>query len=73
MTTRDIHPNELALYDRLMAAEAVIIVVAEWLNDFYGSVETYDDGNRGMTQLDHGHEEYEARIEVAVAVQGHLR
>ena len=53
-------------------ARAVLEIVGEWLDAFYGPVEDYDGGARGMTQLDHGHEEYEARMAMAAAVREYL-
>jgi len=47
----------------------------DWLDEFYGPVEVYDwqplKGKvmRGMVQLDHGDEEYEARMDVAAKVR----
>lgn len=55
-----------------MTAEAmdeVLNIVRDWLDAYYGEVEDYGHGNRAMTQLDHGHEEYEARMDVAMAVR----
>ena len=35
---------------------------------FYGPLVTYEGGHRGMTQLDHGYEEYEARMDLRAAL-----
>jgi hypothetical protein len=58
----------------LRSAEAVVILghVYRWLDDYYGPIEEYSSGNRGMVQLDHGHEEYEARVAIAAKVRGYF-
>jgi hypothetical protein len=67
-----VHPPDawLLLEARARRSEAVVGVVRAWLDRYYGPIEVYDDGLRGMDQWDHGTEEYEARIAVAAAVRG---
>lgn len=54
----------------------VLKEVLDWLDEFYGPVEVFEfqpiEGKiiRGMMQLDHGDEEYEARMDVAEKVRG---
>lgn len=43
-------------------------VAEEWLSN-YGEVETYFHGERGCVQFDHGHEEYEKRMDLIVALR----
>jgi hypothetical protein len=45
-------------------------VAARW-ETFYGEIGT-DGRDRWMTQLDHGHEEYEVRMELIAAIRAAL-
>ena len=49
---------------------ALLDVAARW-ETFYGEIDT-DGTERWMTQLDHGHEEYEVRIELMAALRAAL-
>jgi len=66
-----VHPPDawMLLEERVRRAEAAVGVVRTWLDRYYGPIEVYGDGLRGMDQYDHGTEEYEARIAMAAAVR----
>ena len=49
----------------------VLAAALEW-ETFYGEVTDYGGGERGMTQLDHGHDEYEARMTLIAALRAAL-
>lgn len=38
-------------------------------DNFYGPIETWENGERSMVQCDHGYEEYEARIALRAALE----
>ena len=46
----------------------LIEALAAW-SEFYDDIHSFDDGERYMTQLDHGHDEYEARLRVMAAAR----
>ena len=50
---------------------AVLDAAADW-ETYYGDIDT-DGEESWMTQLDHGHEEYEVRITVMAALRAALR
>ena len=58
-----------SVYKDARSAEGVLARVLDWLDEYYAEVEVYTGGERGMVQLDHGHAEYEARMDVAAAVR----
>jgi len=47
---------------------ALLRALSEWELS-YGEITDYGGGERGMTQLDHGHDEYEARMTVVAALR----
>jgi hypothetical protein len=59
--------------DREAAIAALLQALDDW-QTFYGAVETFpeEDDERYMTQLDHGHDEYMARIAVVEAARAAL-
>jgi hypothetical protein len=48
--------------------KAVLEAASNWLPN-YDEVEDYGNGNRGCTQFDNGYEEYEARMDLIVALR----
>jgi hypothetical protein len=56
--------EDLERHARLKALAPVL----DWLDEFYGPVEHYSE-YASMVQLDHGNEEYEARMKMAEAVR----
>jgi hypothetical protein len=57
--------EDLERHARLEALAPVL----DWLDVYYGPIEVFHDGQRGMVQLSHGHEEYGARMDMAEAVR----
>jgi hypothetical protein len=47
---------------------ALLQALDDW-QTFYGTVDDYGDDERHMTQLEHGHDEYMARIAVVEAAR----
>jgi hypothetical protein len=74
VSVKDI-PEVIAALEQAKALEArhaaLVAAAREW-SEFYDEIIEFDNGERGMVQLDHGHDEYEARMVVMAALRAAL-